>query len=299
MSTLPVTIYRPSDLAVQDSGNGFQQFFQQARHAPMLSADEEYNLAIRCQQQNDLEAAHELIRSHLRLVLKTARDYLNYQMNFFDLIQEGTIGLMQAVKKFDPYRGTRLATYAIWWIRAAIHDFIIRSWRIVKIATTHLKRQFFFKLRQAKATLAPLNYSDAKELAAKFETDVNTILEMDCQMSAPDTSLNQPLVGSNIEMIELVADQRPSQEYELLSCQQKEVMGMLLHKGVGQLNARERAIISERFLTEKPATLDILSKRFSVSRERIRQIETKALEKLREYFQAVPEAEELNLGVAL
>ncbi|MBF0371360.1 MAG: RNA polymerase factor sigma-32 [Magnetococcales bacterium] len=293
MSTQTLAIHRSSDLVVQDGGSGFQKFLQQAMQAPILSAEEEYQLATRFQENDDREAAHKLVHSYLRLVLKISREYLNYRLNLPDLVQEGTVGLMHAVKKFDPKRGNRLATYAIWWIRAAIHDFILRSWRMVKIATTQLKRQLFFKLRQAKASLSPLNWDEAEELAQKFGTDPETILEVDGRMSGDDTSLNQPVLDDAGEMQDLIADQRPNQEYELLTSQQKELMGSLIQQGLDRLNPREQAIICERFLAEKPATLDVLAQRFSVSRERIRQIEKRSLEKLKAFFQTVPEAREL------
>lgn len=295
MSNLPAVINRSSDLSLLDNGSEFKKFLRDAWQAPVLSADEEYQLATRFQKQDDLEAAHRLVHSYLRLVVSTARDYLNYRLNFSDLVQEGTLGLMQAVKKFDPERGNRLASYAIWWIRAAIHDFILRSWRMVKIATTQLKRQLFFKLRQAKGSISQLSWDEAAELADKFGTDTATIMEVDARMSGSDTSLNQPILDDDGEIIDLIADQRPNQEYQLQSSQQKELMGSLIRRGMERLNPREQAIISERFLQEKPATLDVLSRQFSISRERVRQIEKRAMEKLRNFFQSVPEAREIVL----
>ncbi len=293
MTTQALAIHRSSDLAVLDGGSGFPRFLQQALQAPILSAREEYQLATRYQEENDVDAAHRLVHSYLRLVLKIAREYQNYRLNLPDLVQEGTVGLMHAVKKFDPKRGHRLATYAIWWIRAAMHDFILRSWRMVKIATTQLKRQLFFKLRQAKDSMSPLNWDEAEELAKKFGTDPGTILEVDGRMSGGDVSLNQPVLEDSGEMQDLIADHRPNQEYELLTNQQQELMGSLIQRGIDRLTPRERAIISERFLSEAPATLDTLARRFGVSRERIRQIEKRSLEKLKEFFQAVPEARDL------
>ncbi|MBF0587739.1 MAG: RNA polymerase factor sigma-32 [Magnetococcales bacterium] len=296
MTTTSVAITRSSDLVAFDNSSGFQTFFQQAMNAPMLSAEEEFQLATRYRECDDLDAAHKLVQSYLRLVLKTAREYLHYKLSLPDLVQEGAMGLMVAVKRFDPKRGARLATYAIWWIRASIHDFILRSWRMVKIATTQLKRKLFFKLRQAKASAAPLNYDEAAELAEKFGTDAETILEVDDRMVGGDVSLNQPVLDDAGEMIHLLEDQRPDQEYELLSMQQKELMASLIQQGMERLNDREQVVISERLLAEDPATLAILSKRFSVSRERIRQIEKRGLEKLRTFFQTKPEARDLVLG---
>ncbi|MGN7612336.1 RNA polymerase factor sigma-32 [Magnetococcales bacterium HHB-1] len=294
MTNSTVAISRSSDLIALNNSAGFQKFLQQAMEAPILTADEEFQLATRYREHNDIDAAHKLVHSYLRLVLKTAREYLNYQISLLDLVQEGTVGLMHAVKKFDPRRGARLATYAIWWIRATIHDLILRSWRMVKIATTQLKRKLFFKLRQSKSSAAPLNYEEAKELATKFGTDAETILEVDGRMAGGDVSLNQPVLEDDSgEMIHFLEDQRPNQEYELLNAQQKTLLSSLIKKGLNQLNDREQIIISERLLAEKPVTLDKLSKRFSVSRERVRQIEKRALEKLRDFFQKTPEALDL------
>lgn len=297
MTTSTVAIYRSSDLVAFDNSSGFQKFLQQAMEAPILTAEEEFQLATRYREHDDVDAAHRLVHSYLRLVLKTAREYLNYQISLLDLVQEGTVGLMHAVKKFDPNRGARLATYAIWWIRATIHDFILRSWRMVKIATTQLKRKLFFKLRQSKASSELLSYEEAKELAEKFGTDAQTILEVDGRMAGGDVSLNQPVLDDTGEMIHLLEDQRPNQEYELLSTQQKELLSSLIEKGLARLNDREQIIVAERLLAEKAVTLEALSKRFSVSRERVRQIEKRALEKLREFFQSTPEAQDLVIGV--
>ena len=293
MSNVPAVINRSSYLSLLDNGSEFKKFLRDAWQAPILSADEEYQLSARLQKKDDLEAAHKLVHSYLRLVISTARDYINYRLNFADLVQEGTLGLMHAVKKFDPDRGNRLASYAIWWIRAAIHDFILRSWRMVKIATTQLKRQLFFKLRQAKGSISQLNWDEAKELANKFGTNPETIMEVDARMSGSDSSLNQPVLDGDGEIIDLIADQRPNQESQLLNCQQKELMGSLIKQGMERLNQREQIIVSERFLKEKPTTLELLSQQFSISKERVRQIEKRALEKLKDFFQLVPEAREL------
>lgn len=293
MTTFPVAVHRSHDLAIREGGSGFQRLLRQAQQAPLLSEEEERRLAVRYRKQNDLDAAHRLVHAYLRLVVKTAQEYRNYQLPLADLVQEGTAGLMQAVKKFDPDRGVRLATYAIWWIRAAIHDFILRSWRMVRIATTRLRRQLFFKLRQTKGSLAPLNREEAEELARKFGTDAETILEVDSRMGVADTSLNQPVLEDSVELLDLIADQRPNQEHELLDAQQAALTASLIRRGIDRLNPREQAVVRERFLTEAPVTLEALAQRFGVSRERVRQIEKRALEKLRLFFQIAPEAREL------
>ena len=295
MTANTLAIYRSSSLTVQDSNSGFQKFLQQAYEAPLLSEQEEYELSVRLQEKNDIEAAHKLVHSYLRYVLKIAKEYRNYKLNLSDLVQEGTVGLMQAVRKFDPKRGNRLSTYAVWWIRAAIHEFILRSWRMVKIATTQLKRQLFFKLRQAKDSSAPLNIEEAEELAKKFDADPKTILEVDSRMNGSDTSLNQPVMDDAGEMINILPDQRPNQEQEFACREQQEVMGTLIQKGMKRLNSREREIVSRRFLSEKPETLESLGEKFSVSRERVRQIEKAALDKLRLFFQSTPGGRDLVL----
>ncbi|MBF0446621.1 MAG: RNA polymerase factor sigma-32 [Magnetococcales bacterium] len=285
MSTNDLAIYHPSRLADPGGDSGFGKFVRQALQAPMLSPEQEYELAVRFQKKKDLEAAHRLVFSYLRYVLKIANEYRNYQLNFSDLVQEGTLGLMQAVKKFDPDRGNRLSTYAVWWIRASIHDFILRSWRMVKIATTQLKRQLFFKLRQEKKSMAPLQLEEAEELAEKFGTNAETILEFDSRMGGADTSLNQPVLDGSGEMINLIVDQRPNQELEMADQQQQMMMNRLIGVGMKNLTSREQLIISARFLSDNQETLDSLGEKLSVSRERVRQIEKAALEKLKRFFQ--------------
>lgn len=293
MTTFPVAMPGLSELVVAEDNHGLRKFWQQATQAPILTSEEEYRLAKLYRDHDDLGAAHQLVHSYLRLVLKTAREYLNYRLNLADLVQEGTVGLMHAVKKFDPERGNRLSTYAVWWIRAAIHDFILRSWRMVRIATTQLKRQLFFKLRQAKTSLAPLNREEAEELAVKFCTDADTILDVDHRMAVADTSLNQPVFEDAGEMIDFIADERPDQEDALVSSQQQELRTAMVRRGMEQLSERERTIVFRRFLTDKPDTLENLAQKFAISRERVRQIETRAMEKLRSYFLAVPDSADL------
>lgn len=297
MITLPAVTHPEHDSLslMREEGGGFNRFVSQALAAPILSADEEFNLATRFRTHNDREAAHKLVHSYLRLVLKTAREYQNYQVSLPDLVQEGTIGLMHAVRNFDPQRGNRLASYAIWWIRAAIHDFILRTWRMVKIATTQIKRQLFFKLRQAKASTALLNRQEAEELACKFGTDVETILEVDTRMAGKDESLNQSLVEDGGEWIEQIPDHRPNQEVQQLSVERQQWLRRLVRAGFDQLSSREQQIVSARYLAESPATLDTLAQTLAISRERVRQLEKRALEKLRAFFLESPVGQELLL----
>jgi RNA polymerase sigma-32 factor len=295
MSNSTPAIYTPSNPTVYNNDSGFQKFIRQAYQAPILTANEEYELARRLQDENDLEAAHSLVHSYLRYVLKIAKEYRHYKLNISDMVQEGTIGLMQAVKKFDYKRGNRLASYAIWWIRAAMHDYILRSWRMVKIATTQLKRQLFFKLRQAKSSSALLTFDEAEELSKKFGADTETILEVDSRMSNSDTSLNQPLLDDSAEMINLIPDRRPNQESEAIFSEQQAMILKLINQGIDKLNPREQMIISSRFLDEKRGTLEFLSGKLSISRERVRQIEAAALLKLKKFFQDLPDAHDLIL----
>ncbi|MBF0462791.1 MAG: RNA polymerase factor sigma-32 [Magnetococcales bacterium] len=295
MMTLPVAIHSAHDPVVREEDEGFQRFVRQAMEAPLLSASEELELATRFRANQDREAAHRLVHSYLRLVLKTAREYRHYRVSLPDLVQEGTVGLMHAVKQFDPRRGNRLASYAIWWIRAAMHDFILRSWRMVKIATTQIKRQLFFKLRQAKTSTALLNRQEAEELARKFGTDVETILEVDTRMTGSDESLNQPLLEDGGEWIEQIPDHRPNQEMQQMSVERQQWLQRLVRTGFATLTPREQQIVTARYLAESPATLDTLAQTLAVSRERVRQVEQKALAKLRTFFLASPAGQELLL----
>lgn len=292
MNTLPVATYYPSDLAKYEDSAGFRSFVQRALQAPFLSTEEEYELARRLQDEGDLEAAHALVHAYLRLVIKTAREYVHYHVSLTDLVQEGTIGLMYAVRKFDPQRGNRLAAYAIWWIRAAMHDFILRSWRMVKMATTQIKRQLFFKLRQSKSSGALLNQDEAAELALRFGTDPKTILEVDCHMVGADESLNQCGIEEGEEWIDRIPDQRPNPEHLLLSSERKQRATDWIRAGLQQLTPREQWIVSARFLEDEPRTLDALAQVLSISRERVRQIEKRAMEKLRAFFQTQPDLQE-------
>ncbi|MBF0381618.1 MAG: RNA polymerase factor sigma-32 [Magnetococcales bacterium] len=295
MSESYLTTYESANSSLSTGDSGFQKFLKEAYQAPMLSQAQEYEYATRLREKNDLEAAHLLINSYLRYVVKVAREYRNYNLSLSDMVQEGTLGLMQAVKKFDPTRGNRLASYAIWWIRAAIHDYILRSWRMVKIATTQLKRQLFFKLRQAKESSALLTVVEAEELSKKFATDTQTILEVDSRMSGSDTSLNQPLLDGSGEMINLIEDQRPNQEASVIANDQKDKIHGFLKRGIEQLNPREQLIISSRFLQSQSETLETLSAKLSISRERVRQIEGAALKKLKKFFQDIPGGHDLVL----
>ncbi|WP_130472952.1 RNA polymerase factor sigma-32 [Candidatus Magnetaquicoccus inordinatus] len=291
---LAVPVILPSsatDLVLYDQEQGFAAFVRRALQSPLLSAEEELRLATQLHEGTERqarEAAHALVHAYLRLVIKTAREYLHYRISLPDLVQEGTVGLMMAIRKFDPKRGNRLAAYAIWWIRASIHELILRSWRMVRIATTQIKRQLFFKLRQSKLSAARLNRDEAEELAQRFGTDAETILEVDCRMISPDESLNQPLNEEGDEWLEQIPDLRPNPERALLFSEQARQQSALLRDGMQTLTPREQSILAARFLSEEPHTLDSLAQEYAISRERVRQVEKRALEKLRSFFQAAP-----------
>ncbi|MBF0096935.1 MAG: RNA polymerase factor sigma-32 [Magnetococcales bacterium] len=290
MAALPAATPLATDLVLYDQEQGFMAFVRQALQAPLLTAEEEFRLADSLHAGNERqarEAAHALVHAYLRLVIKTAREYLHYRVSLPDLVQEGTVGLMMAIRKFDPRRGNRLAAYAVWWIRAAIHEFILRTWRMVRIATTQVKRQLFFKLRQSKLSAARLNRDEAEELAKRFGTDADTILEVDCRMISPDESLNQPLTEEGDEWLEQIPDLRPNPERALISSEQSRQQSAMLRNGLQQLSPREQSIVSARFLNEEPTTLDTLAQEFSISRERVRQLEKRALEKLRCFLKPV------------
>ncbi|MBF0425543.1 MAG: RNA polymerase factor sigma-32 [Magnetococcales bacterium] len=286
-------------LTLVDHGAGFQEFLHRVHQAPILTLEEETNLALRYRQERDLDAAHQLVWSHLRLVVKTAREYLGYRVQLSELVQEGTLGLMHAVKRFDPHRGARLATYALWWIRAAIHEFILRAWSMVKVATTQVRRRLFFKLRQAKESSAPLTPDEAEELAVRFQTDAATILEMDGRLAGGDESLNRPLLDdASGELLDLIPDQRPNQEVAALSREKQRILTRLIEQGLAGLDPRERQVVEARIMSDQPATLEDLGAQLRVSRERVRQLESRAMKKLRAFFAAAPEEARLVLGRA-
>ncbi|MBF0159191.1 MAG: RNA polymerase factor sigma-32 [Magnetococcales bacterium] len=294
MSTnMPIALNRSYELDTVSHDAEFRKFLHRAYHAPLLTAEEEVDLSNRLRQEQDLQAAHELVFSHLRLVIKIAREYLGYRLPLPDLVQEGTLGLMHAVKLFEPERGVRLATYAVWWIRASIHDFVLRSWSIVKIATTQLKRQLFFKLRQMKESAFPMTADEAELLAKKFGTTSSVILEMDGRMVGSDSSLNHAVFDDSGEMLDMIADERPNQEVQILEREKTEVLNGTLHQALQHLDPRERMIVQERFVSGSPKTLEAIGQTLSVSRERVRQLEQRALEKLRVFLMNSPAARDI------
>jgi RNA polymerase sigma-32 factor len=251
---------------------------------PLLSRDEEYQVALRLRQRNDLEAAHKLVCSNLRFVVKIAQEYRQYGHNLLDLIQEGNIGLMKAVKKFDPSRGVRLISYAVRWIRAYIQEFILKSWSLVKLGTTQAQRKLFYRLTQAQKAL-PYEDFDYDKVAKKIGVSGRELKEMEVRKGERDLSLDEGLnEEGSATHLDMLADDRANQE-ELLADREEDLntksQAKVLLRG---LNPRERFIIENRVMAGKPITLQDIGERFGISRERVRQIEKSALAKLKEKF---------------
>lgn len=261
----------------------FEHYMVQVNRFDLLSAEEEYDLAIRHMQEGDMEAAHRLICANLRFVVKVANEYRGYGLRLLDLVQEGNIGLMMAVKKFDPTRGTRLITYAVWWIRAYIQNYIMRSWSLVKIGTTQMQKKLFFKLAQTRNAL--LNLTGTEEYAdIADELDVNEeiVAEMSMRMGRRDTSLDVELTeGEGYTLLHTLTDDSDDQETLLLEHEERQINSQRTEAALAILKPRERHIIEQRILADDPSTLQDLADEYDISRERVRQIEQNALHKLR------------------
>jgi RNA polymerase sigma-32 factor len=268
------------------TSGGLSLYLAQIKKFPMLDAEEEYMLAKNWRERGNLKAAHKLVTSHLRLVAKIAMGYRGYGLPVNELISEGNIGLMQAVKKFDPDKGFRLATYAMWWIKAAIQEYVLRSWSLVKMGTTAAQKKLFFNLKKIKNQIAPNHEGDLKdsqvnEISKRLDVDSEEVINMNRRMMGQEKSLNSPIKsGENDEWQDWLVDENLDQELMISQRQEYEDKKDLLYKSIKILNEREREIIQERRLTDKPKTLEELSLKYKISRERIRQIETKAFEKL-------------------
>ena len=268
------------------SVGGLSLYLAQIKKFPMLDAEEEYMLAKNWRENGNLKSAHKLVTSHLRLVAKIAMGYRGYGLPVNELISEGNIGLMQAVKKFDPDKGFRLATYAMWWIKASIQEYVLRSWSLVKMGTTTAQKKLFFNLKKIKNQIAPGQEGDLKdeqvnEISKRLDVDSKEVVNMNRRMMGQEKSLNDPIKrGETDEWQDWLVDS--SLDQELIVSQQQEYNDKkeLLNDAMKILNEREKAIINARRLSENPKTLEELSKKYNISRERIRQIETKAFEKL-------------------
>ncbi|HWA01459.1 MAG TPA: RNA polymerase sigma factor RpoH [Caulobacterales bacterium] len=271
---------------------GLARYLAEIRKFPMLEKDEEFMLAKRWQEHGDSQAAHKLVTSHLRLVAKIAMGYRGYGLPIGEVISEGNVGLMQSVKKFDPDKGFRLATYAMWWIRAAIQEYILRSWSLVKMGTTAAQKKLFFNLRRLKGEMAALEEGDlrpdqVKTIAHKLAVTEDEVISMNRRLAGGgDASLNAPIGGAggdgDAEWMDWLADDQTegTQETRLADREEFDTRMSLLQAAMSELSERERHIIEERRLKDEPATLEDLSKEYGVSRERVRQIEVRAFEKL-------------------
>ena len=291
---------RAQTLPMVVSESNLARYLQEIRTFPMLEPDQEYMLAKRWREHDDTEAAHQLVTSHLRLVAKIAMGYRGYGLPVSELISEGNVGMMQAVKRFEPDRGFRLATYAMWWIRAAIQEYILHSWSLVKMGTTAAQKKLFFNLRKLKGQLQAIEEGDlspenVKKIATELSVSEEDVVNMNRRLAAPDHSLNAPLkIDGDGEWQDWLVDETDSQEIVLAEQQELSKRRKLLSHAMKSLNARERHILTERRLKDEPTTLEDLSKEYGISRERVRQIEVRAFEKLQRAIKA--QAMEQRLG---
>jgi RNA polymerase sigma-32 factor len=288
-----------------DSG-GLVRYLEEIRKFPMLEPEEEFMLAKRWQEHEDSEAAHKLVTSHLRLVTRIAMGYRGYGLPIGEVISEGNVGLMQAVKRFEPEKGFRLATYAMWWIRASIQEYILRSWSLVKMGTTAAQKKLFFNLRRMKGQIKALEDGDlkpeqVKKIATTLGVPEDDVISMNRRLGG-DASLNAPVradAEGGGEWQDWLVDEAPDQEERLVESEELSQRKAYLAKAMGTLNVRERRIFEARRLAEEPATLEDLSEEFGVSRERIRQIEVRAFEKVQEAVQKAARRDEAAAGATI
>lgn len=288
----------PATLPSLNTDGGLRRYLQEIRKFPMLAEDEEYMLAKRWHEHGDTTAAHRLVTSHLRLVAKIAMKYRGYGLPTGELISEGNIGLMQAVKRFEPDKGFRLATYAIWWIKASMQEYILRSWSQVKIGTSAVQKRLFFNLRKLKNRLLQgdqggeqLTPDQIQEIATQLDVSPEEVRDMDERLSGSDRSLNAHMShDSQDEWIDQLVDQRDSQETVMVERDESSRRSGLLARALAKLTPREQDIVRARRLKEEPDTLEDLSQAYHISRERVRQIEVRAMEKLQKEMLAESEA---------
>lgn len=268
---------------------GLQNYLREIQKFPILEPEQEYTLAKAWTEQGDYNAAQTLVTSHLRLVAKIAMGFRGYGLPVNDLIAEGNIGLMQAVKKFDPEKGFRLSTYAMWWIRASVQEFVLRSWSSVKVGTSAAQKRLFFNLKRMKQRIAAghdhtdLSPDEVRQIAEELEVNEKDVVDMNRRMIASDRQLNAPMQdgeGNSGQWMDLLEDESSNQEETYAEFEERDQKHVLLMNAMGALNEREQTIIRERRLSEEPKTLEELSHVFGVSRERVRQIEARAMEKL-------------------
>lgn len=282
-------------LPVANHDEGLSNYLARINRFPLLSPEEEYMLAKRWTIDEDGQAAHKLVTSHLRLAAKIAMGYRGYGLPVSDVIAEANIGLMQAVKRFDPEKGFRLATYAMWWIRASVQEFILRSWSLVKLGTTRAQKKLFFNLRKAKASIgvtddAEMKPADFKRLSEMLVVPEDEIQFMNGRLSRQDSSLNAPVredADQSAEHIDLLPDENADHVGRIADAEEAKVRSSLLVASLAKLNDRERDILEKRKLSESPETLESLAQKYGVSRERIRQLEIRAFEKVKQYTLAL------------
>ena len=274
--------------AISNEG-GLSVYLDQIKKFPMLDAEEEYMLAKNWKTTGNVKSAEKLVTSHLRLVAKIAMRYKGYGLPMNEIISEGNVGLMQAVKKFEPEKGFRLATYAMWWIKASIQEYILRSWSLVKIGTTTAQKKLFFNLKKLKNQIAPKNEGDLKKdevekIANTLDVSEDEVISMNRRLSGKEQSLNAPIGEDGDEWQDWVVDKEMDQELKIAHQEELDQRKDLLQDSIKILNDREKEILYARRLNENPSTLEDLSKKFKISRERIRQIENKAFEKLQKHM---------------
>jgi RNA polymerase sigma-32 factor len=292
-------------LTVPVAGSSLARYLEEIRRFPMLEPEEEFILAKQWQEHGDVEAAHKLVTSHLRLVAKIAMGYRGYGLPLNEIISEGNVGLMQAVKRFDPDRGFRLATYAMWWIRASIQEYILHSWSLVKMGTTAAQKKLFFNLRKLKGQMQAIDEGDlrpetVKAIAERLDVTETDVVEMNRRLEGGDHSLNVPLrADGDTQWQDWLVDESASQETTVAEADEFDHRRSLLHRAMTVLNERERHILTERRLREEPTTLEELSASYGVSRERVRQIEVRAFEKLQRAMKSLEAEQAANLVTAL
>jgi len=277
------------NLPILSGEGGLSEYLIQIKKFPMLEREEEYMLAKNWRNRGDIRSAEKLVTSHLRLVAKIAMGYRGYGLPIGEMISEGNVGLMQAVKKFDPEKGFRLATYAMWWIKAGIQEYILRSWSLVKMGTTTAQKKLFFNLKKLKNKIAPKSLGDLKdehvtEIANRLDVKKDEVISMNRRLSGQELSLNAPVGEDGDEWQDWLADKSMDQELSFAHNEEMKQRKDLLENSLEILNQREREILNYRRLVDLPVTLEKLSRKYKISRERIRQIENKAFEKIQKHM---------------
>ena len=287
---MQVTMALPVAVPMPMAAGSLEAYIRTINRFPVLSAEEERSLALRYRESDDLDAARQLVLSHLRLVVAIARGYLGYRLPHADLIQEGNIGLMKAVKRFDPARGVRLVSFAIHWIKAEMHEFILRNWRLVKVATTKAQRKLFFNLRSMRSGLAPLSVDDVRRIATALKVKPEEVTEMESRLSGRDIAFETDDDEDSYAPVNYLAADHEAEPSRLLEAEETErLRADGLRTALARLDERSRRIIEARWLREEDAaTLHDLAGELGVSAERIRQIEAKALEKMRKSMDGAP-----------